>query len=738
MKKCVKVPTIIQMEHTECGAASLAMVLAYYGCFTTLEQLRIQCGVSRDGANAKNILRAAKSYGLETSAFQCEIEDLKNGVEFPCILHWEFSHFVVLCGFRRGKAVIADPDRGLITVAMEELDKSFTGVCLCFEPGECFQKKGGRNSLIRFAGKRVRAETGVCFLIALACLAAAILEAVRPVFSRVFLDDILEMGNERWLYPLIFAVVFAALLQFLANGVQKIYWKKAEGKLAVTASAEYMWHVLRLPMEFFSQRFPGDLGERQQENQSIAYVLLHLAAPAAVNLALLACYLVLMAGYSPALTLVGITAFAVNFILSMYSSSKRMQIARLQLRDMGKLRSAELSGIEMIETVKASGVEHGFFCKWAGRQAAVNESEISKIKVEQYAKSLSVLVSSLANGAVLSIGSFMILKGRFTLGMLIAFQGLLAGFLYPAEQILFAGQKIQEMRTHMERIQDIMNARTEASWDSKEETARQDKEEGMDRLAGKKETAGQDKEEETARLEGSVEIKNVTFGYSRLAEPLITEFSLRVEPGEKVAIVGESGCGKSTLLKLISGLYEPWTGSISLGGKPLKEISRETLAGSLAAVDQNIVMFEDTIGNNIKMWDASIEDYEMILAARDAQIHEEIMEKENGYHAMVSQGGRNLSGGQRQRIEIARALAQDPGILLMDEATCALDAQTEAKVVHAIAERGITCVIAAHRLSAIQGCDRIIVMQKGKIAEQGTHEELYKKNGCYRRIVSVE
>lgn len=714
MGKCVKVPEIIQMEHAECGAASLAMILAYYGCFVPLEQLRIQCGVSRDGANAKNILRAARAYGLETSAFQCEIEDLMGKTKFPCILHWEFCHFVVLCGFQRGKAVIVDPDRGRVKVAMEELDKSFTGICLCFEPGEEFQPKGGRDSVLKFAGKRVRTEMGACILIVAACLAVTLLEVIRPVFSRIFLDDILKMGNGNWLYPLAAAVVFAAALQFLANAIWKIYLKKAEGKLAITASAEYMWHVLRLPMEFFSQRYAGDLGERQQENQNIAFVLLNRVAPAAVNLALLLCYLVLMAGYSPMLTLVGITAVLLNLLLTAYSSRKRIQIARVQLRDVGKLRSAELSGIEMIETIKANGVEHGFFGKWAGYQAAVNDSEISKVKVERYADSLSALVSSLANGAVLCIGSFMILEGCFTVGMLIAFQGLLSGFLRPAEQILFAGQKIQEMRTNMERIQDIMKYQPEAACDK------------------------QESEEGTVRLEGKVEIKNLTFGYSRLAKPLVEDFSLTIEPGEKIAIVGKSGCGKSTLIKLISGLYHPWTGSIFLGGKSLEEIDRASLASSLAVVDQKIVMFEDTIGNNIKMWDASIEDYEMILAARDARIHEEIMEKENGYHTMVSEGGRNLSGGQRQRIEIARALAQDPGIILMDEATSALDAQTEAEVVNAIAERGITCVIAAHRLSAIRDCDRIIVMQKGKIVEQGAHEELYQKNGYYTRLVAAE
>ena len=507
----------------------------------------------------------------------------------------------------------------------------------------------------------------------------------------------------------------AAFLGLLANVISEIYLLKAEGKFAITANAEYMWHVLRLPMEFFARRYAGDISERQQANQEIASSLMKRFTPAAVNMVLLVCYLAAMLKYSLLLSLIGCTAVLVNLLLMNWNARKRIQIARVQLRDLGKLRTAEVSGIEMIETIKAGGVENGYFSKWAGLRAKVDASDLARAKVSEYSESLKMLVTSLTNAAVLISGAWMILDGRLTLGMLIAFQGLLAGFMTPAGQILDAGQELQEMRTNMERIQDIMQYKVDEVY----------------------EEAGGGKKE-YAKLTGSVSLKNLTFGYSRLAKPLIRDFSLEVGPGEKIAIVGASGCGKSTIARLISGLYKPWEGEVLLGGQEISGIERAVLTGSLAVVDQRIVMFEDTIANNIKMWDESIEDYEMILAARDAQIHEDIMRREDGYNTMVSEGGRNLSGGQRQRIEIARVLAGDPRIIIMDEATSALDAQTEAAVVQAVADRGITCIVVAHRLSTIRDCDKILVMHKGRIVEQGTHRELYEKNGYYTELVTTE
>ena len=403
--------------------------------------------------------------------------------------------------------------------------------------------------------------------------------------------------------------------------------------------------------------------------------------------------------------------------MSRIISKKRVNITRVSMRDSGKLAGATVAGIEMIETIKASGAENGFFEKWAGYQASVNTQKVKFAKLNQYLGMIPSLVSTLTNTAVLIIGVYLTMEGSFTVGMVMAFQGFLGSFMAPASQLISAGQTLQEMRAEMERIEDVMKYPTDVICD-------QASDEGEDA--------------EYDKLSGNVEMRNVTFGYSRLGEPLIRDFNLTLRPGSRVAFVGTSGCGKSTLSKLISGLYQPWSGEILFDGKPMTKIDRSVFTGSLAVVDQDIILFEDTIANNIKMWDTSIEDFEMIMAARDAQLHEDIMQRDGGYNYKLTEGGKDFSGGQRQRIEIARVLAQDPTIIILDEATSALDAKTEYEVVKSIKDRGITCIVVAHRLSTIRDCDEIIVMDHGNVVERGTHEELYALGGFYTKLVTSD
>ena len=425
-----------------------------------------------------------------------------------------------------------------------------------------------------------------------------------------------------------------------------------------------------------------------------------------------------MIRYSLVLTLVGICSIIVNIIISRMISSMRINMTRGILRDSGKLSSTTVSGIEMIETIKASGAEDGFFEKWAGYQASVNRQETQFTKQSWFLNMIPNLVSVLTNSTVLMLGVYFAMTSNFTVGMIMAFQSFLASFSAPADSLISAGQTIQEMRTSMERIEDVMQYPSDICYESK-----------------RVESEG---EASYSKLKGNIELRNVTFGYSRLAPPLIKDFNLSLKPGSRVAFVGPSGCGKSTLSKLISGLYQPWSGEILFDGKPINEIDRNVFTGSLAVVDQDIILFEDSISNNIKMWDASIEDFEMIMAARDASLHEDIMYRDGGYQCKLIEGGRNFLGGQRQRLEIARVLAQDPTIIIMDEATSALDAKTEYDVVQSIKDRGITCIVVAHRLSTIRDCDEIIVLDKGMVAERGTHEELFARGGIYKELVSNE
>ncbi len=712
----VKVPVVMQMEALECGAASLTMILAYYGKWIPLEQIRADCGVSRDGSNAKNILKAARSYGLAAKGYRYEPEGLKENGKFPCIIHWNFNHFVVLDGFKGSKAYLNDPAKGSYSVPMEVFDKSFTGICLMFEPAESFEPGGAPKSILTFVKKRLKeAETAMVF-VALTTLITALLGIITPAFSRIFMDRLLTGENPEWFLPFIFALGGISVIQLIVEWMKAVYSLKINGQLSAVGSTTYMWKVLRMPMEFFSQRMAGDIQQRQRMNASVARSLAETFAPLALNTVMLVFYFVVMLRYSLILTLVGVASIVINLVVSRIISNKRMNITRVQLRDAGKLAGATVTGIEMVETIKASGAENGFFEKWAGYQASVNTQQVRFERLNQYLGMIPELVSSLANIAVLILGVYFTINGKFTVGMIMAFQGFLGSFTAPAQTLISAGQTLQEMRTQMERVEDVMEYPTDVNC-------------SRDGIL---------EDAEYSKLSGNVELKNVTFGYSRLAEPLIRDFNLTLKTGSRVAFVGTSGCGKSTLSKLISGLYQPWEGEILFDGKPIEKIDRSVFTGSLAVVDQDIILFEDTIANNIKMWDGSIEDFEVIMAARDAQLHEDIMQRDGGYSYKITEGGKDFSGGQRQRMEIARVLAQDPTIIILDEATSALDAKTEFEVVRSIKDRGITCIVVAHRLSTIRDCDEIIVLDNGEVVERGTHDELYARGGVYTQLVTNE
>lgn len=728
MKRTIKVPVVMQMEATECGAASLCMVLAYYGKWLPLEQVRLDCGVGRDGSNAGNLLKAARNYGLKAQGYRCSLEGVKK-MDFPLIIHWNFNHFVVLCGFKKHTAVLCDPARGRVEVSMEEFDESFTGVALSFEKTENFVADGHPRSILAFAKSRLHGAKGAFIFVAAVSLLTAATGLATPLFSRIFLDEILSGKNPGWLAPFLAALSGLLVFQTVVSLLQTVYLLKIRGRLAVTANVQFMWHVLRLPVEFFSQRYAGDIAQRQQSNESVAETLIAELAPVALNLGMLVFYFCIMLRYSPALTAIGLVTVVLNLWVTQYVSQKRINLARAQMRDEGKLAATTMSGIEMIETIKASGAESGFFERWSGYSASVNSSEVGFTTLGSTLGAVPELLAELANVTVVVFGAALILKGQFTAGMLLAFQGFLYSFMTPVESLLGLLQQLQEMRTSMERIEDVMNYQADVKYEEEPDT----------RQAEEPELAEEKTEEtEFEKLRGGLTMRGVTFGYSRLAPPLIEDFSLTLKPGASVALVGTSGCGKSTLAKLISGLYQPWAGEILYDGKTRAEIPRMVFTGSLAVVDQDITLFEDSITENIRMWDKSIEDFEIIMAARDASIHEDIVAREGGYQAVIRENGKNFSGGQCQRIEIARVLAQDPTIVILDEATSALDASTEFEVIRSIRDRGITCVIVAHRLSTIRDCDEIIVLEDGHVKERGTHEVLSAQGGIYTSLISME
>ena len=715
-KGVAKVPVVMQLEALECGAASLTMILAYFGKWIPLEQVRSDCGVSRDGSNARNILKAARSYGLIAKGYRYEPEELRTDGKFPCIIHWNFNHFVVLDGFKGNKAYLNDPAKGSYSVSMETFDNSFAGICMMFEPGENFEPGGKQKSVIDFAKSRLKGAGAAIAFAVFTTLISSLIGIINPAFSRIFLDRLLTHENPEWFMPFIIMLSLMTAVQMIVLVIQASMSLKINGKMEIYGSSSYMWKVLRMPMEFFSQRMAGDIQQRQFTNASIANSLVNTFAPLVLQAIMMVFYLVVMIRYSRILTLVGIASIFVNLFMSRIISKKRINLTRVQMRDSGMLAAATVAGIEMIETIKASGAENGYFERWAGYQAGVNAQSVKFAKLNQYLGMIPSLVSQVSGILVLILGVWLTIEGKFTVGMVMAFQGFLGSFSGPAMTLISAGQTLQEMRTQMERVEDVMQYPTDVNYEN--------------------ETIDENKEYD--KLSGAVEMKHVTFGYSKLSDPLIEDFNLSLKPGARVAYVGASGCGKSTLSKLISGLYHPWSGEILFDGKQMSEIDRSVFTGSLAVVDQDIILFEDTIANNIKMWDNSIEDFEVILAAKDAQLHEDIMMREGGYNYKLTEGGKDFSGGQRQRMEIARVLAQDPTIIILDEATSALDAKTEYEVVKSIKDRGITCIVVAHRLSTIRDCDEIIVLDNGKVVERGTHDELYAKGGYYTELVSNE
>lgn len=714
-----KVPQIMQMEGLECGAACLAMILAYYGRWEPLEKVREQCGVSHDGSKASNILRAARSYGLEAYGASGDAATVREDATFPCIIFWNFNHFVVLDGFKGDFAYLNDPARGEIKVTMKEFEESFTGVVLLFEKTEAFREGGSKRDTIRFARERLRGMGAAIAFVMVTAAIASLVGIVNTSMGQVFVDRILSNENPEWLVPLIVCMLILAAVSTVVSVMNAVYLVRIRGKIAIVSSSRFMRHLPHLPVGFFSQRMVGDLQQRQSSNETVAFALIGKVAPVIVNVVTLILYLEFMLRYSLLLTAVGLVTVAINVLLSRHISNMRVNISRSATANAGKLYSTAVNGIEMVETIKAAGAENSFFERWAGFQAAANVDAVRTIRLNEYLGTVPALVSSLANVTVLVLGIWLIVQGEFTPGMLLAFTGFLASFMSPVNQLVGLGQSIQEMETQMERIEDVMNYEVDVSEDC-------DKSKEIPDLV---ERFGREK------LRGQIDLAHVSFGYSPLEPPLIQDLDLHIQAGQWVALVGPSGCGKSTISKLVSGLYKPWTGEVTFDGIPIKELPKPILRGSLAVVDQDIVVFDDSVSDNVRLWDDSIESFEVILACRDAGIHQAIATREGGYSSRVLPDGRNFSGGQLQRLEIARVLAKDPSIIILDEATSALDAKTEAEVIRRIRDRGTTCIVVAHRLSTIRDCDEIIMLDEGKVIERGTHSQLLAADGAYAELV---
>ena len=713
---------VMQMEALECGAATLAMVLAYYGKWLPLEQVREACGVSRDGSSAHSLLKAARAYGMEANGYRVSVEALE-GMQ-PAILHWNFNHFVVFRGFNGNHAYINDPALGPMELTMEDFSRSFTGVALELKPTDDFQPEGAPVSILSYVKKYLNGAREAFWLTFVFSLLAAFVAISVPLFTNIFFDEILSGRNRDWGAAFITAMGAVALFSFMLEFLKDKYSLRIAGSLALKGNVGFLQHLLHLPMAFYAMRYVGDLQQRQHLNERITKSLVDVLAPQLINIALLVLYLILMVSYSLTLSLVGVLAALFNLALIQWFALKRVNLIRTTEQSEGRYFSATVSCIDNMESIKAAGAETGFFSYWSGLWAQkfnrANDADDQEIRMGV----VPILITGLVDAAVLILGALFILKGELTIGMLMAFQGFMASFITPVSEVVGASQRIIEMRSQMERVDDVMR------YDS-----------GLrDESLGLRDVTPTDDSHSTpsGKLGGDVELRHVTFGYSKMQPPLIEDFSLHIEPGRSIAIVGSSGCGKSTLAKLITGLYKPWSGEVLFDGRNIESISSEEFTNSVAAIDQNIVLFDDTVAQNIRMWDHSIEDFTMMMACNDAQIRNDIVSRPEGFATRLVKGGQNFSGGQRQRMEIATALAKEPVILIMDEATSALDPKTEDEVMQSVRMMGPTLVIVAHRLSTIRDCDEIIVMDQGHIVQRGTHDELLAQEGLYQELMNNE
>lgn len=714
LQRPVRTPCVLQMEMVECGAAALGIVLAYHGRYVALSALRRECGVSRDGSKASNIIKAARRYGFVAKGFKKSVEGCL-ALKPPTIVFWQFNHFIVVEGATKDWVYVNDPAMGRRKLTHEEFDKGFTGVVLVFEPTDAFEPGGNRPSMVGALRDRLRgAGQGVAYCLAVGLLLALPAIAV-PALIQLLIDQVLIGGNKQWLRPLIAVFVGISVLQVVLTLLQLRQFRRLEVRLAVGMSTRFLWHLLQLPMSFYGQRFTGEIATRLHLNNSIADLLSGRLGRTAVDVVMLVLFGIVMLYYDPLLTAIGVGLTLVNFVVLTVVARRRVEAQMRLSIGFGKTAAVGISGLQNIETIKASGLEDSFFSRWAGHYTkSVNASQELQ-EMNQGLGVLPVLLGSLTTVVVLAVGGLRVVSGALTIGMLIAFWQLMQSFQRPVATLVGMESALQTLKGDMARIDDVLRHPPDA-------------------LQSHDEVAGTG----LGKLQGHVELVNLTFGYSPIEPPLIDGLSLKLKPGHRIALVGGSGSGKSTVAKLVCGLYKPWSGDVLFDGKRREDVAQRVMLRSLAMVDQDLFLFSGSVRDNVSLWDPTMPQSDLEAACRDAAILDDFLKLPGGFDAPLLEGAMNLSGGQRQRLEIARALVQNPTVLILDEATSALDAETEHRIDQAIRRRGCAALIVAHRLSTIRDSDEIIVLERGKVVERGSHDELWALGGHYRNLIQSE
>lgn len=708
-----RTPTLLQMEAAECGAAALGIILGYYGRIVPLTELRQACGVSRDGSKASNILIAARQYGLQAKGFRLDLDALQT-TACPYIVFWNFNHYLVVEGFAKDRVYLNDPATGSRVASWAEFNEAYTGITLIFEPTAEFRPGGQKNRPILALLSRLKGSEVALGYSMLTGLLLVLPGLATAGFSQIFIDDILIKGKSDWLRPLILAIIIVALLSGLLTQLQLRLLRQMHIKLSLGMSSRFLWHILRLPLSFHDQRFAGNISSRVELNDTLANLLSGKLASSAISALTIVFYAIVMLQYDRILTLIGLSFVLLNLVVLQWVSRSRTDSNIRLMQERGKVSGIAVAGLQSMETIKASGQESDFFARWSGAYAKTLNAQQELDRASQWLNVLPSSLSAIATMLLLVVGGLRVMNGDISIGMLVALQGLMGQLLEPTNTLVSLGSELQELEGNLNRLDDVLHHPADPHLTVIRAHA---------------------SEPILPKLNGRLELRNLTFGYSRVAPPLIENLNLIVQPGQRVALVGGSGSGKSTVAKLICGLYEPWEGEILLDDQPRTEIPRRVLTNSLSLIEQDPVLFAGSVRDNLTLWDTTVSDRAIQQACQDAAIHEVIQSLPGGYAADLLEGAVNLSGGQRQRLEIARALVNQPSILVLDEATSALDAETEQVIDRNLRLRGCTCIIVAHRLSTIRDCNEIIVLEWGKVVQRGTHEQLRQVEGTYLQLI---
>lgn len=708
----MRIPVIIQMQTSENGVAALAMILGYYKKYIPVADIRNHITITRNGSSPEHILEAARYYGLDGKIIQPDLDDLQSS-DFPLLIQWKKKSYCIIIKSESEFVIVADPARGEYKITKEKLKQLFTGYAISLYPSESFQEEGHPESGMSMLIRRLKNSRSALVKI----LALAIAGSVGSVFSltpkKDFIDQVMNNNRMDLYAKLLITMAFFFLFQIVISAVKTNVIAKESRKDASVSGAAFFKKMLSLPYSFFDEHSAGELIQRLENNINSSRSLLTAIVPKIIDAVMIFVYVILMFSLNKSLAIMCIIV-EILYVIASYFLQERITIAnRSLITTSGQFTSSLLNGFDLIEFIKSNGMEQSYFNSWSDSQADFRDTNNQSFRLNAYLQFFAGLHNIFTKTILLFAGAYFIIYGSFTIGMMAVFESALVDVGKSLSNCISGFNSLFSLETKLERIEDIMNRESDIS-------------------------VPYDPEENPGKLNGSIDIKDVCYKYHSGDKNVIDHVSFAVKPGQIVAVVGESGCGKSTLLKMIGSYYTPASGTILYGGKERTDIPDEVFHASVASVNQDTMVFSDTVKTNIQLWDHTIEDYEIILAARDAHIHDRIMQDKKQYYMKMSEKGSNFSGGERQRLELARALAQTPVILCLDEFTSALDACTEDEIFKSIRAAGITCIIVAHRLSTVAECDYIYVMDNGRITQSGTHSELMETDGLYRKLLKVE